>query len=304
VIAPVCSEIRTGDARALLADMPAGSVQTCITSPPYWGLRDYGCAGQVGLEETPDAYAAVLVELFREVRRVLRPDGTLWLNLGDSYANVGRSPEHRAKDARGVVRPKAVRACERCGLEFEGGLARRFCSPACGGSDNSKRNGRPGGLKAKDLIGFPWLVAFALRADGWYLRSDIVWSKPNPMPESIRDRPTKAHEYVFLLSKSERYYYDADAIAEPSVEAGTRNRRTVWQIPPSRFRGAHFATMPERLAELCVLGGCPVGGLVLDPFTGSGTTGVAAVKNGRRFIGTEMNPDYSEMARQRIAACA
>jgi DNA modification methylase len=324
-------EVRQGDSLELLRAMPDASVQTCITSPPYWGLRDYGtgtweggdqdcphrggspdggvrpngaprateayaqarsspvrdvcrCGAlridqQIGLERTPEEYVARLVDLFREVRRVLREDGTLWLNLGDSYAT-------------GMPIP---------------------------------------GLKPKDLVGIPWRVAFALQADGWWLRSDIVWAKPNPMPESVTDRPTKAHEYVFLLTKGESYFYDAEAVEEPSTdrECGnldtnefarvdpekgrtranphkikarpTRNRRTVWTIATQPFAEAHFATFPEALVEPCVLAGSKPGDLVLDPFAGSGTTGVVALRHGRRFLGLELNGEYASMARRRIA---
>lgn len=208
------TRILVGDCRERLAELPDASVQCCVTSPPYFGLRDYGVAGQIGLEDTPDAFVAEMVAVFRDVRRVLRDDGTLWLNLGDSYSDTGRSAERRAKDASGVVRPTADKTCERCGASFVGGLSRRFCSAACGGSDNSRRAHRVGGLKHKDLIGIPWRVAFALQADGWWLRQDIIWSKLNPMPESVTDRCTKAHEYLFLLTKSATYHYDAAAIAE------------------------------------------------------------------------------------------
>tara|TARA_R110002167_G_scaffold93122_2_gene249848 strand:+ start:43897 stop:44739 length:843 start_codon:yes stop_codon:yes gene_type:complete len=260
------------------------SVQTCITSPPYWGLRDYGMPDQLGLTKSPLEYVDQLVEVFREVRRTLKDDGTLWLNLGDSYM---------------------------------GGVA-------CG-------------LKQKDLVGFPWRVALALQADGWYLRSDIIWAKPNPMPESVKDRPTKSHEYVFLLTKSKKYHYDADAIREPTkskgktwderkamgfrgdskhptkdaIESGLsipslapnpkgKNKRTVWTITPKPFKGAHFAVMPEALVEPCLLAGSGEGDLVLDPFAGSGTVGAVAKRHGRQFVGIELNPEYAALAAQRI----
>ena len=290
-----------GDCLDVMRGMDAGSVNCCVTSPPYFGLRDYGVAGQLGLEPTPEEYVAKMVLVFREVRRVLRDDGTLWLNLGDSYARGFGGGSPGAKSSSNV------------------------------GSYASRQAGRvPDGMKGKDLIGIPWMVAFALRADGWYLRSDIIWHKPNPMPESVRDRPTKAHEYLFLLTKSERYFYDAAAVAEQAVggwngskfdhgktgqhqlgrsctkprdaDTNTRNARSVWTIATKGFKGAHFAVMPEALAEKCVLAGCPVGGTVLDPFTGSGTVGVVAVKNGRGFVGVELNPEYAAMARGRISA--
>ena len=302
-------DIRQGDCRELLREMPAGSVRCCVTSPPYWGLRDYGHAGQLGLEPTPEEYVARLVEVFREVRRVLADDGTLWLNLGDSYASGGRGG----------------------GMEGEAGEKQRSNFGALLGPKKA-----PDGLKPKDLVGIPWRVAFALQADGWYLRSDIIWAKPNPMPESVTDRPTKAHEYLFLLAKSQRYYYDAWAVSEPATHAGKvvnlgekslsrgqaagagvkasgngtadsvtvadlRNRRTVWTVPTQPFSGAHFAVMPEALVEPCVLAGSAPGDTVLDPFAGSGTVGVVALRYGRRFIGCELNAEYCQMARRRVA---
>jgi DNA modification methylase len=299
--------ILVGDCRTMLATLDAGSVQTCVTSPPYFGLRDYGHAGQIGLEQTPDAYVAELVAVFREVRRVLKDDGTLWLNLGDSYAGRGRTGGMNSL----TTTASAVGA-------------RGWVPPAPG-------------FKDKDLYGIPWRVAFALQADGWYLRSDIIWHKPNPMPESVTDRPTKAHEYVFLLSKSERYFYDADAIAEPAIHAGavvmnnggksaqmgeygqtrggflrpdgvtvaaTRNVRTVWSITTQPYSGAHFATMPPALAERCVKAGSARGDTVLDPFAGAGTTGLVADRLGRDFLGIEINPAYAQLARDRIASDA
>jgi DNA modification methylase len=277
-----------GDCRAMLATLPAESVQTCVTSPPYWGLRDYGHAGQLGLEKTPEEYVARMVEVFREVRRVLRPDGTLWLNLGDTY-----------------------------------------------GAD-------------KQLSGIPWRVAFALQSDGWVLRCDVVWHKPNAMPDAADDRPTRDHESLFLFARADRYVYDADAIREPLSEVSLsqieyyrrngartdarskpldasrgdvdgplgkkgrgargaamadlagRNRRAVWTIPVRRFSGAHFAVMPWDLVEPCVLAGSRPGDTVLDPFTGSGTVGMVARRHGRSFVGVELNPEYAEMARARI----
>jgi len=267
--------ILEGDALTNLREMPDGAVQCCVTSPPYWGLRDYGAEGQLGLEPTPEEYVERMVEVFREVRRVLRDDGTLWLNLGDSY-----------------------------------------------GPD-------------KQLMGMPWRVAFALQADGWYLRSDIIWAKPNPMPESVTDRPTKSHEYLFLMSKSARYFYDAEAIREISVHAGEtitlgakslskgqstganvrpsgnalrdsivvtphRNKRTIWTVPTRPFPGAHFAVMPPDLVLPCVQAGSAIGDLVLDPFSGAGTVGVVATRQKRSYVGIELNPEYAEMSRRRI----
>jgi len=293
-----------GEALVELRKLPAGFAQTCVTSPPYWGLRDYGHDGQAGLESTPEAYVARMVEIFAEVRRVLRDDGTLWLNLGDSYAGgsggSGGSGENSAKQTT---------------------------SP---GSYHGGPSKLAHGLKPKDLVGIPWRVAFALQADGWYLRSDIIWAKPNPMPESVTDRPTKAHEYVFLLSKSQRYFYDADAVAEPATEynlfngsrgrdtpktgangdrndagrgsvigTGTRNRRTVWTVPTAPFSGAHFACFPPKLIEPCIMAGAPLGGMVLDPFLGSGTTGMVAESLGRQWFGIELNPDYEPLIRER-----
>lgn len=299
-------QVLIGDVRTRLADLPDGSVQCVVTSPPYWALRDYGVDGQIGMEATPDAFVAELVAVFREVRRVLAKDGTLWMNLGDSYL---------AQQGNGFNGQKRL--------------------------DHANRNvkvQRPAGMKPKDLAGIPWMVALALRADGWYLRSDIIWSKPNPMPESCTDRPTKAHEYIFLLAKSERYYYDAAAIAEMSAYVGeqagicrgtkrratamgrepsgnevpganwiqpdTRNARSVWTITTQPYPDAHFATFPEAIPERCIKAGSRLGDTVLDPFTGSGTTGQVAVRLGRSFIGVELNPQYAELARKRIGSAA
>tara|TARA_Y100000310_G_C20637400_1_gene791938 strand:+ start:563 stop:1543 length:981 start_codon:yes stop_codon:yes gene_type:complete len=307
--------VYTGDVLDSLDVLESGSVDCCVTSPPYWGLRDYGVTGQIGLEATPDEYVARMVEVFAEVRRVLRDDGTLWLNLGDSYAgswgNQGR------KEERGTQRP------------INGGML----TPVHDGrypSKGSNTGACPPGLKPKDLIGIPWRVAFALQADGWYLRSDIIWHKPNPMPESVTDRPTRSHEYLFLLSKSQHYHYDHEAIKEPSAEPGrirradpvggashvergqhsrggevngvtaNRNRRSVWTIPTRPFKGAHFAVFPLELVSPCIQAGSREGGTVLDPFTGSGSTGVVAGRLFRDFVGIELNPEYAEMARRRI----
>lgn len=295
-------------ASALSLPFADGTAHCCVTSPPYWGLRDYGNAHQLGLEPTPAEYVANMVRVFREVRRVLRDDGTLWLNLGDSYAAGCMTGRQGSNSSTGV----------------NAGQGTATALPP---------RKPPVGLKPKDLVGIPWRVAFALQADGWYLRSDIVWHKPNPMPESVTDRPTKAHEYVFLLTKSARYFYDADAVREhalraasgnvqrkidvhgqrarrgthmgssvPWVNNGTgRNRRTVWTVNSKPYAGAHFATMPPALVEPCVKAGSPIGGVVLDPFTGSGTTGAVAVSLGRSFIGTEINAEYIALADQRIA---
>lgn len=287
-----------GDCLEVLKTLPDNYIQTCITSPPYWGLRDYGHAGQLGQETTIEQYVARIVEVFREVRRVLKDDGTLWLNLGDSYAGSPGSPVS--------------------------------------------------GLKAKDLVGVPWRIAFALRADGWFLRQDIVWAKSNPMPESVVDRCTKAHEYIFLMSKSPRYYFDHEAIKEPAIcgakgsqfhtgKAGLhqlgraqkvrpskkkgefqakgeplpgqlpfrairdmRNKRSVWHVSTKPYKGAHFATFPPDLIEPCVLAGAAPGEIVLDPFFGAGTTGLVALKNNRRYVGIEINPEYIALAEKRL----
>jgi DNA modification methylase len=312
--------IETGDCLDVLRNLPpCFRVNCCVTSPPYFGLRDYGHTGQIGLEKTPAEYVSRLVEVFRAVRDRLEDDGTLWLNIGDSYAGAGASNHGGAsstlnKDGRSEDSRQRI-------------MARiRETAGAAGVKSDKKSTGKP-----KDLLGIPWRVAFALQADGWYLRSDIIWHKPNPMPESVTDRPTKAHEYLFLLAKSPRYYYDAAAIAEPAVYAGvatndfgqsaaglgiaptgnakpgtvytvkdTRNKRTVWTVNPSPFAGAHFATFPPDLIEPCIKAGCPVGGTVLDPFGGAGTTGLVADRLQRNALLIELNPDYAEMARDRI----
>lgn len=275
-----------------MRSLPDGCVNTCITSPPYYGLRDYGHDGQIGLEESPEAYVQKMVEVFREVKRVLRDDGTLWLNLGDSYAGNNSQASNNGRAGFGNPREKVV-----------------------------NRTGE--GLKTKDLIGIPWRVAFALQADGWYLRQDIIWHKPNPMPESVTDRCTKAHEYIFLLSKSSRYYFDSEAIKEDANYAGesrgksrnispkgisemdnkiydTRNKRSVWTITTKPFKDAHFATYPEDLIVPCILAGCPEGGLVLDPFMGAGTTALVSKKLGRNYVGFELNEEYKKIADKRL----
>jgi DNA modification methylase len=265
--------ILVGDCRDSLRSIKAGSVQTCITSPPYFGLRDYGHDGQIGLEQTPEDYVAGLVEVFRLVRDALADDGTLWLNIGDSYFGTGKGP----------TAPTGLHGKNGTPYPIKGVYTHDV-------------------LKGKDLIGIPWRVAFALQADGWYLRSDIIWHKPNPMPESVTDRPTKSHEYLFLLSKSLRYYYDHEAIKEPAIDGTTRNKRDVWTITTKPFKGAHFAVMPEALVEPCILAGSKPGDTVLDPFAGSGTVGVVAKRHGRNFVGAELNPDYAAMAETRIAS--
>ena len=303
------------DTRIIVADvldglrtLPDGSVHCVVTSPPYWGLRDYGCEGQIGLEATPELYVAKMVEVFREVRRVLRNDGTLWLNLGDSYTSGDRA--FRSTYRKNLARTMSFRA------------------PT------------PERLKPKDLIGIPWRVAFALQVDGWWLRQDIIWHKPNPMPESVTDRCTKAHEYIFLMSKSSKYHYDAESIKEEATGplpwggrpdgkisddrsqgkhgngsihrsmtleeklkwyGGMRNKRDVWTVATQPYPDAHFATFPPKLVEPCILAGCPVNGVVLDPFLGSGTVASVAIKHGRRWIGIELNPEYAELARKRIS---
>ena len=257
------SLIIDADARVALQKLPDQCIQCCITSPPYWSLRDYNVPG-IGLESTVDQYLNRLVDIFSEVKRVLKDDGILWLNMGDVYTSGDRG--YRAPDKKNPARAM------------------------------SYRPDTPEGLKPKDLIGLPWRLAFALQRDGWFLRSDIIWHKPNCMPESVKDRPTRSHEYVFLLSKSERYYYDHNAIREEN----NRNRRTVWTIPTQPYNGAHFATFPINLIEPCILAGSRPGDFILDPFFGSGTVGVASNKLDRNYIGIEINPDYIELAINRM----
>ena len=289
-----------------LKDLEDQSVNTCITSPPYWGLRDYGEGEQLGLEETPEEFVENLVNVFREVKRVLRDDGTVWLNLGDSYVGGGRGWQWSKE---GSIQQGHIDA----GVKY------------------GKPTGKIDGLKSKDLVGIPWRVAFALQADGWYLRQDIIWHKPNPMPESVRDRCTKAHEYIFLLSKSPKYYFDNEAIKEDAkfpdgpnaadkIRKGVgkhgmdtrsglnkiganpkRNKRSVWTVTTKPFKGAHFATFPMDLIEPCVLAGCPEGGTVLDPFGGSGTTAQVANGHNRDAILIELNEEYIEIAKERLA---
>lgn len=296
-------QIIVGDALACLQNIADESVHCCVTSPPYWGLRDYGTDGQLGLENSPQEYVERMVTVFREVRRVLRTDGTLWLNLGDTYASRG-------------------------GMGFQGKHGQRFSRRHTQRSilGNTATNG----LKSKDLAGIPWRVAFALQDDGWYLRQDIIWNKPNPMPESVKDRCTKSHEYIFLLSKSENYYFstlkeearfkegprnkrphsktNADGSIALRTRANlstigpreTRTKRSVWTVTTRPFKGAHFATFPTQLVEPCICAGCPDGGIVLDPFFGAGTTGLVATNQNKGFIGIEINQRYAEMAKERI----
>lgn len=313
-------KILTGDCIESMKTLEDKSIHTCVTSPPYYGLRDYGNEAQIGLEETPEEYVQKMVEVFREVKRVLRDDGTLWLNIGDSYNGSGGAGGDYNKGGLKEGQPK-----------YPG---RNIPS-----------------LKPKDLIGIPWMLAFALRADGWYLRQDIIWHKPNSMPESVKDRCTKAHEYIFLLSKSSQYFYDHEVIKEPlaaasigraerkqslmdragvgtigkqasggfnpkhgyaglalgrngktgyDLDSGSRNKRSVWTITTKPFKGAHFATFPPDLIEPCILAGSPIGGTVLDPFGGSGTTACVAIEHGRSAVLCELNPDYVVLAEQRI----
>jgi DNA modification methylase len=307
--------IHAGDALEVLRRLPEGSVDCCVTSPPYFGLRDYGVSGQIGLENTPQAYVERLVAVLDEVHRVLKKEGTFWLNLGDSYAGSGRG--------QGNVNVKGIQ------------------SPACFSTPAFNKPYRIPGCKGKDLIGIPWMVAFALRERGWYLRQEIIWAKPNPMPESVRDRCTKSHESIFLLTKSPRYYFDRLAVMEPAKYDGRRdtrakgshkysqlgttglhpqtfsareherwvmhegqymrNRRDVWTVPTRGFKGAHFATFPPELVRPCILAGCPEDGVVLDPFFGAGTTGLVAMELGRRYIGIDLSEEYCRMAFERLS---
>lgn len=251
------------------------TVQTCITSPPYYGLRDYGHDGQLGLEQTPEEYIENMVGVFRKVKEVLADDGTLWVNIGDSYYNYRPG---------NLSYPKQSIASNNQDL------------PAI----SAKRNTKLAGYKEKDLIGIPWMLAFALRADGWYLRQDIIWSKPNPMPESVKDRCTKSHEYIFLLSKNQNYYFNADAIKEPSVDGNGRRKRSVWEVQLKPYKGAHFATYPTDLILPCILASSRPGDVVFDPFFGSGTTGYVAERTGRRWIACELNNDYKHLQDQRL----
>jgi len=263
-----------GDCRDTLQEFDE-KARMCVTSPPYYGLRNYGNEeDQIGLEESPEDYIQQLVEVFRSVRDCLTDDGTLWLNMGDSYYNY-RPGKGQALNQQSMSRSKQdlPDKCARRGNKLEG-------------------------LKEKDLIGIPWMLAFALRADGWYLRQDIIWNKPNPMPESVRDRCTKSHEYVFLLSKNQNYYFDVDAIKEP-----TRRKRSVWNINKKPYKDAHFAVYPPELIEPCILAGSEKGDCVLDPFMGSGTTAMVAKSLGRDYIGCELHEDYGNLIQKRIGEC-
>jgi DNA modification methylase len=325
-------QILQGDCRETLKTLPDESVHCCVTSPPYFGLRDYGHDGQIGLENTPDEFVAQLVSVLREVKRALRDDGTLWLNLGDSYAAQRGGTQMPAETLAGGKGGKAKDLSAYRGRGFSEKMLEGQESAPSRDNPVAHRNARAFGLKHKDLIGIPWRVAFALQADGWYLRQDIIWHKPNPMPESVTDRCTKAHEYIFLLSKSARYHYDAQAITEQAVsdhpagnkthkyvgtgdqkhatkeglvnlagkEWETRNRRSVWSVNTSPYKGAHFATFPPDLIEPCILAGCPKGGTVLDPFGGSGTTAQVAMENNRNAILCELNPEYVGLIHERL----
>ena len=263
-------EIIVGDSRNILAKLPAETFHCAITSPPYWGLRDYGIVGQIGAEMEMEEYISDLVMVFQGVKRVLRDDGSLWLNIGDSYTSGNRG--WRQADGKNSAR----------GMSY--------------------RPPNPKGLKDKELIGIPWRLAIALQADGWYLRSDIIWYKPNCQPESVKDRPTRSHEHVFLLTKNENYYYDHEAVKEPTMPGSFRSRRDVWLINTEASREAHFAMFPPSLVKVCMEAGSPKGACILDPFFGAGTVGVVALRNERRCVGIELKPDYAEIARKRIAA--
>jgi DNA modification methylase len=293
------ARVLVGDAVSRLAELSDGSVRTCVTSPPYWGLRDYGNDGQLGLEATPQEFVENLCKVFDEVWRVLADDGTLWVNLGDSYAGSG----------------KGGQSAEKRSANWQ--------------PEYSNKGLVPEGLKAKDLVGIPWRFAFAMQDRGWYLRQDIIWAKPNPMPESVTDRCTKSHEYVFLLTKNPRYYFDNEAIREPAVTEpkeptaipysqhiqkggktsqrlgtstaeGTRNKRSVWTVTTKGYKEAHFAVYPPELITPCVLAGSAEGDTVLDPFSGSGTTGEVALTHGRNYVGVELNPEYAALSEKRI----
>ncbi len=263
------SIIMEGDALHALRLLPESSVQCVITSPPYWGLRDYGVEGQIGLESNLPQFLNHLIAVFNEVKRVLKEDGILWLNIGDGYTSGNRG--YRANDNKNPARAMTVRPRT------------------------------PEGLKPKDLLGLPWRLAFALQDDGWYLRSDIVWHKPNAMPESVKDRPTRSHEYLFMLTQSERYNYNGDAVKELGANGKWRNKRSVWSINTQPFPYAHFATFPVKLIEPCVLASTSPGDYVLDPFFGSGTVGVACIKNNRKYLGIELHSEYVDIAAKRLS---
>lgn len=263
------NQIICGDALISLKKFPDNYFQCCVISPPYWGLRDYGIPYQIGAELEVNEYIENLTDVFREVRRTLSDDGTLWLNIGDSYTSGNRT--WRGNDKKNPAR----------GMRY--------------------RPPTPQGLKPKDLIGIPWRLAFALQSDGWYLRSDIIWHKPNCQPESVKDRPTRAHEYLFLLSKSEKYYYDHESIKEPlKLKKGLRNRRTIWSINTEPNQYNHFAMFPETLIKPCIKAGSKPGDIILDPFFGSGTIGVVAIKLNRKYVGIELSSDYVDIACKRI----
>jgi len=326
------NKIHCGDSLEIMRGWPDGFIDCCITSPPYWGLRDYGVGGQLGLEKTPEEYVAKLVAIFDEVRRVLKPEGTLWLNLGDSYAGSGKG-----SNSDGTAHPASLTGKQGTHKGTTNGL-------------HVPQKAKEIGLKAKDLVGIPWAVAFALRSSGWYLRQDIIWAKTNPMPESVKDRCTKSHEYIFLMSKSQKYFFDHVAIkedavtvvkksmnktkyksvkksngkysnfkeyggggssfkghsgmyksnGEPITSDGKRNKRDVWVVSVKPYKEAHFATYPPDLILPCVLAGCPKNGIIFDPFMGAGTTAVVACRNNRNFIGIELNPEYIKIANDRI----
>lgn len=264
-------QVKVGNSLALLKEIPDQTFSCCVTSPPYWGLRDYGIDGQIGAEPTVEEYIQSLVKVFREVRRTLRDDGTLWLNLGDSYTSGNRT--WRQTDGKNAARAMTYRPQT------------------------------PQGLKPKDLIGVPWKLAFALQSDGWYLRSDIVWNKPNAQPESVKDRPTRSHEFVFLMTKSQDYYYDHKSIMEPSLnKEKPRNRRSVWTINTEPSKEAHFAMFPPKLVRLCIEAGSPTNSVVLDPFFGAGTVGVVALNLGRNCVGIELKEEYAAIAERRLGA--
>ncbi len=270
--------IINSDCLETLKELPDESVNCCVTSPPYYGLRDYGIDKQIGREETPEKYIERLVEVFAELRRVLKNDGTLWLNIGDSYCGTGNKGN--------CVDPK---------------------NPMGRNGQKISLTHNVEGCKHKDLIGIPWLLAFALRSDGWYLRSDIIWHKGNAMPENVKDRPTRSYEHVFLFAKSKKYYYDALSIAEPAADkkrkngfSGLRNCRDIWTINTVPYKGKHFAAFPPLLAQRCILAGCPKDGIVIDPFFGSGTTGLAAAESDRNYIGIEIKPESCLLAKERI----
>lgn len=328
--------IYCGNSADILKTMPADSVNCCVTSPPYYGMRDYGCDQQIGLEYSPEEYIGKLADVFDEVKRVLRNDGTLWVNIGDSYAGSGKGAANYPASSSGYMQKTN-----------HGSLSIKGTKPYRGGD-----------IKSRDLIGIPWMLAFELRKRGWYLRQDIIWAKPNPMPESVKNRCTKSHEYIFLLSKSPRYYYDAEAISEPVADSSVkryaqnialqkgsyaygkkngnmkavmpryggkkysenpdvffrtksgsayefrpkRNKRDVWTISTKPYKGAHFATFPEDLITPCILAGCPEGGIVLDPFCGTSTVGVVCYRFNREYIGIDINQEYCHLSEERLSA--